>query len=81
MSSPKRVWTTIFALAASTLAWAGPEPTPLVRAANALPESNLLDVYITVFEPIDDYLAEARDAEARYMPVELKHTLPVSGAR
>lgn len=79
MPSPKRISIAAVTLTLSAHAWAGPKTTPLQRAGHTIAESSLLDVHIAVFEPADDFLAEARDAEARYVPVALKQTLEASG--
>jgi hypothetical protein len=65
------------------------EPTPAVYAAERIPEDLLLDVEIEVFDPSpensDEELLDAgthpdiRRAEARYIPVHLKHTLQRTG--
>jgi len=64
------------------------EPAPLITPGAELPESALLDVGIEVFAPgplddVDegerDLVAEIRKAEARFVPVHLKHTLERSG--
>jgi hypothetical protein len=60
--------------------------TPMLRAEGEIPEAQLLDVGIEVFDPgeVDDgddagLSAEVRKAESRFMPVHLKHTMQRSG--
>lgn len=64
------------------------KPTPAVYAAEHIPEDLLLDVDIEVFDPGEDSEEELRDdgthpdireAEARYIPVHLKHALQLTG--
>lgn len=59
--------------------WAAKKPVDLVRARTAPPEARLLDVHIPVFEQAEDFFPEVRRAEARYIPVRLKHTLQTAG--
>lgn len=79
-SSSSRGVTTVFAIGAlvASAAWAAAKPEKLMRAPNAAPESSLLDVHITAFEPAEDFFPEVRRAEARYIPVGLKHVFETS---
>lgn len=88
----------IFALSASTAAEAAPKRSGTVRAIQAteeIPESELLDIGIRVFDPglpviADPFVLaaeleekgifpEVRRAEARYVPVRLMDTLQSTG--
>lgn len=60
-------------------AWAAEERVPLKRPVTVLPEASLLDVQIVVLDPAEDFLPEVRDAEARYIPVNLKRAFQASG--
>ncbi len=65
------------------------QPTPAVYATERIPEDLLLDVDLEVFDPgtqnsEQELLEEGthpdiRKAEARYIPVHLKHTLQLTG--
>ena len=63
------------------------EPQPLVSADKEIPDEQLLDVGIVVFDPglAEEYdeddliMPEVRRAEARFIPVHLRNTLQQSG--
>jgi hypothetical protein len=75
------------------LAWAGDKaPVEAIQAQNEIPEENLLDVGIQVFDPglpeddeaLDELeekgvFADVRKSEARYIPIQLAHTLQTTG--
>ena len=63
-------------------------PVPLLAAQGEIPEQQLLDIGIEVFDPgplpesADEVLGiprEIRNAESRFMPVHLKHSLQRTG--
>lgn len=74
-------------------AWAGDKaPVEAIQAQNEIPEENLLDVGIQVFNPglpEDDealekleekgVFADVRKSEARYIPIQLAQTLQTTG--
>lgn len=77
-TSRARIALTVF-LWVATCAWASGKPVELVRAAVAPDEASLLDVHIVVFDRAGDFIPAVRRAEARYVPVLLKHTLQTAG--
>lgn len=64
------------------------QPIPVIQEHSAIPESQLLDVGIHLFDPNVDQandddkmtFVEIRNAEARYLPMQLMSSLQQSGA-
>ena len=90
-------WRTAIAIAALGVATSGcvsttvieANPVPTIKMAEEIPDSELLDIGIRIFDPglpenPDDWeeefvFPEVRKAEARYMPYVLKDTLQQTG--
>ena len=93
MKIPFLIWTLLFLLVISACSTPGPRrniegPVPVDMSATEIPESQLLNVSIEVFDPgvlpedpedANGLSMDIREAEARYMPELLRATMEKTG--